>query len=163
MRYAQMRKMDISNGEGIGVALFTQGCPFHCKGCFNPETWDFNGGKEWTDKEEKEFLELMDRPYIKRISFLGGEPLAEQNDDTLPSLIMEIKMQFPDKKIWVYSGNVWENLKDKPVMKYIDVLVDGPFVEELKDLTLPFRGSSNQRIIDVQKSLNEGKVIKYLD
>lgn len=104
MRYASMRNLDISNGEGVGVSLFVQGCPFHCKNCFNSETWDFNGGKEWTEKTKDKFMKLIDRPYIKRISFLGGECLAEQNLDEILSLVQEIRNSYPDKTIWLYTG-----------------------------------------------------------
>ena len=109
MNYASIRELDISNGESVGVALFVQGCPFnpHCHNCFNPETWDFNGGKEWTKDVEKEFLNLIKRPYIKRISFLGGEPLAEQNLDDILNLVNEIRPSFPNKNIWLYSGYTW--------------------------------------------------------
>lgn len=103
MRYAQIRSMDISNGEGVGVSLFVQGCPFHCKNCFNSETWDFNGGKEWTEKTKNKFMELIDRPYIKRVSFLGGECLADQNLDEVLKLVKQIRISFPKKTIWLWQ------------------------------------------------------------
>ena len=103
MRYSSMRNLDISNGEGVGVSLFVQGCPFHCFGCFNSDTWDFNGGKEWTEKTKDKFIKLIDRSYIKRISFLGGECLAEQNLDEILSLIKLIRNSFPEKTIWLYT------------------------------------------------------------
>lgn len=151
MRYAQVRDQDISNGEGFGVSLFVQGCHFHCKNCFNQETWDFNGGKLWTEKKEEKFLQLASRPFVERVSFLGGEPLCDENVETVLSIIQKIKKRFPEKKIWVYSGHRMEEIAEHPVKKhvleYIDVLVDGRYVDELKDFRLSFRGSSNQRIL----------------
>lgn len=186
MRYAQIRSMDISNGEGVGVSLFVQGCPFHCKNCFNSETWDFNGGKEWTEEVKDKFMKLIDRPYIKRVSFLGGECLAEQNLDVVLDLIKEIRISFPEKTIWLYTGFEWnqimnikvmqpifscedlENkiqnvLKRQEIIKQCDVLVDGEYIDEQKDLSLKFRGSSNQRVIDVKQSLTQNKVVLYCD
>ena len=104
MRFASMRALDISNGENVGVSLFVQGCPFHCYNCFNPDTWDFKGGKEWTEETKNKFLELIDRPYIKRVSLLGGECLAEQNLSDVLSLVKEIRHSFPQKTIWLYTG-----------------------------------------------------------
>ena len=127
MRYAQIRSMDISNGEGVGVSLFVQGCPFHCKNCFNSETWDFNGGKEWTEETKNKFMELIDRPYIRRVSILGGEPLHENNLSEVLSLVKEIREKFPDKTIWLYTGYSIEdivNFNTKPysvVQQYFDI------------------------------------------
>lgn len=178
MKYAQIRELDISNGENIGIALFTQGCPEpHCENCFNPETWDFNAGKEWTKDIENKFLSLLDRSYVKRCSFLGGEPLSSQNLLSLYSLIQRIKAARPDVKIWIYSRYTFEYIqkveereKQFPacpsrikVISLCDVLVDGRYVESKRDLSLKFRGSSNQRVIDVQRSLKEGKVILWTD
>lgn len=179
MRYAQIRAMDISNGEGVGVSLFVQGCPFHCFGCFNSETWNFDGGKEWTEETEDKFMKLIDRPYIKRISFLGGEPLAEQNLDDVLSLIKEIRNSFPTKTIWLYTGYSYSeifrgqssclsqeglnNFKRREIIKQCDVLVDGEYIDEQKDLTLKWRGSKNQRVIDVQQTLKQGKVVLYCE
>lgn len=157
MRYASIRDMDISNGNGIGVALFTQGCHFHCKNCFNKSTWDFDGGKEFTKETCDKFMKLVNRPFIKRVSILGGEPLAKENVDDVCNILKQIK----NKTIWVYTGHTFETIKNYGIMKYIDYLVDGQYVDELRDLRLKFRGSSNQRIIDVQKSLKENKVILY--
>lgn len=178
MRYAQIRSMDISNGEGVGVSLFVQGCPFHCKNCFNSETWDFNGGKEWTEETKNKFMELINRPYIKRVSFLGGECLAEQNLDEVLSLIKEIRISFPEKTIWLYTGYKIEDIfypyiinqpmtceqrKRIGVIRYVDILVDGEYIDEQKDLTLKFRGSKNQHVIDVQQSLAQNKIVLYCD
>lgn len=186
MRYSSMRNLDISNGEGVGVSLFVQGCPFHCKNCFNSDTWDFNGGKEWTEETKNKFMELINRPYIKRVSFLGGECLAEQNLDEVLKLVQEIRISFPEKTIWLYTGFEWnqimnikvmqpifscedlENkiqnvLKRQEIIKQCDVLVDGEYIDEQKDLSLKFRGSSNQRVIDVKQSLTQNKVVLYCD
>lgn len=148
MRYALMRKMDISNGAFVGVSLFVQGCHFHCKNCFNEETWDFKGGYEWTQESKDKFLELMNKPYIKRVSILGGEPLADENIKDVVDLMKTIKEKYPDKDIWVYTGYTFSVVKNKmpDVLKYADVIVDGRYIEELRDITLKFRGSSNQRI-----------------
>ena len=177
MRYSQIRSMDISNGEGLGASLFVQGCPHRCTNCFNPETWDFNGGKEWTEETEKEFLKLIDRPYIKRVSILGGSPLAKQNLDGVLKLVNQIRLLFPEKTIWLYTGYTWEQLFEddkfdidggicenqirRAIILSVDILVDGRFEEDKKDLSLEFRGSSNQRIIDIQQSLNKGELILW--
>lgn len=172
MRYNQIRECDIANGEGIGVALFVQGCNFHCKGCFNSETWDFNGGKEWTSKIEDKFIELAKRPYIKRISILGGEPLTNENLDDVLKLVNKIRLLMPEKTIWLYSGYTFESimnlndeisLKRQEILKLCDVLVDGRFVEELKDLTLAYRGSKNQRVINIPKTLEQKEIVLYCD
>lgn len=163
MRIAQIRELDITNGEGTGVSLFTQGCPFHCKNCFNPETWDFKGGYSYTQEIKKQLLELISRPYIKRFTILGGEPFLLKNKIELQDLVKEIKIKNPNIKIWAYSGNTFEKLLPEffDLLQNIDILVDGRFIDELKDFNLKFRGSANQRIIDVQKSLKEGKVVLY--
>lgn len=149
MRYALIRSMDISNWDGIGVSLFVQGCHFHCKECFNADTWGFSGGKEWTQETKKMFLELANKPYIKRISILGGEPLAEENIEDIVDLMKTTKNIYPDKLITIHTGYTWNELLDRGVddiFKYADVLVTGRFVEALKDIKLKFRGSSNQEI-----------------
>lgn len=216
MRYAQIRSMDISNGEGVGVSLFVQGCDRHCFNCFNSETWDFNGGKEWTEETKNKFMELIDRPYIRRISILGGEPLAEQNLDDVLSLIKEIRekypisqnpnsenigksrvledenskeirISFPEKSIWLYTGFQWNYImnyqpvetddfdyieesyndrlmeKRKQIISLCNVVVDGEYIDEQKDLTLAYRGSKNQHVIDVKQSLAQNKMVLYCD
>lgn len=179
MRYSSMRNLDISNGEGVGVSLFVQGCPFQCKNCFNSDTWDFNGGKEWTEKTKDKFMKLINRPYIKRISFLGGECLAEQNLDEILSLIKQIRISFPDKTIWLYTGYSYSeifrgqssclsqeglnNFKRREIIKLCDVVVDGEYIDEQKDLTLKWRGSKNQHVIDVKQSLAQNKMVLYCD
>ena len=150
MRYASIRTMDISDGEGVGMALFVQGCHFHCKNCFNQETWDFSKGKEWTKETEKHFMDLVKRPFIERVSFLGGEPLADENVETVLHLLEKVK-KIKGKKVWLYSGYTKEVIekdeKRKRVLDFADVLVDGQYVDALRDLNLDFRGSSNQRIL----------------
>lgn len=185
MRFASMRNLDISNGEGVGVSLFVQGCDRHCFNCFNSDTWDFNGGKEWTEETKNKFIKLIDRPYINRISVLGGEPLAEQNLDEVLSLIKEIRISFPDKTIWLYTGYEWNSLmskicqptfpdkdferiieihkKRKEIISNVDVLVDGEYIDEQKDLSLKFRGSKNQMVIDVKQSIAQNKIVLYCD
>nr|DAW05573.1 MAG TPA: 4Fe-4S single cluster domain protein [Caudoviricetes sp.] len=183
MRYAQIRSMDISNGEGVGVSLFVQGCPFHCFNCFNSETWDFNGGKEWTEEIKDKFMKIIDRPYIKRVSFLGGECLAEQNLDGILDLIKEIRSSFPEKTIWLYTGFTWEDImyrrmphppkytqadflqwnKRKEIISLCNVVVDGEYIDEQRNLSKKWAGSDNQRVISVQESLAQNKVVLYCD
>lgn len=174
MRYASIRELDISNGDGVGVALFVQGCPPpHCKNCFNSETWDFNGGKEWTKDVEKEFLNLIKRPYITRVSFLGGEPLAEQNLNGVLNLVDKIRLLLPDKTIWLWTGFTWEyifgnledmnNLKRQEIIRNCDVLVDGRYIDSQRDINLKWRGSKNQRVINIRQSLEQNKIVLYCD
>ncbi len=160
MRYNLVRKMDISNGPGVRVSIFMQGCSFHCKNCFNPETWDFNGGKEFTKKTIDEVLDLCDKDYIKGLSILGGEPMNPTNEQGTAELAKAFKEKYPDKNIWMWSGyNFEKDLKDKEALKYVDVLVDGQYQDDLHSPTLKWKGSSNQRVIDVQRSLKEHKVV----
>ena len=161
MRYNKIRKMDISNGEGVRVSIFMQGCTFNCKNCFNPETHSFDGGKEFTDDTINRVLELSGNENVEGLSILGGEPLHPKNIDGTTLLSKRFKEKYPNKNIWVWTGFLFENLKDSEVMKYIDVLVDGQYVDELHNPMLKWRGSSNQRVIDVQKSLKENKIKNY--
>lgn len=177
MKYADFYDCDVCNGISNGMSLFVSGCPFHCKGCFNPEAWDYNYGKEWTPQIEDKFLKLVGRDYIKRISFLGGSPLCDKNIENVLLLVQRIRNEYPDKQIWIYTGFTWEEISNpaslddgwftiqqqyrKEILNYIDVLVDGRFEEDKKDASLAFRGSSNQRIIDVQKSLKTEEVILW--
>lgn len=156
MRYAQIRKMDISNGKGLGISLFVQGCSRHCRNCFNPETWDFNGGKLYTSETKNTILKLLNNEHIKRISILGGEPMEEVNVTSVSDLIDSVRWVYGDtKSIWLYTGYTFEELvtKDKEVyrniLNKIDCLVDGAYIDELKDMSLQYRGSSNQRIIKI--------------
>ncbi len=169
MNYAAIKTHDIANGPGVRVSLFVSGCTHHCKGCFNPETWNFNYGEPYTPEVEGRILEALTPWYIRGLSLLGGEPFEAQNQPALLGLVKQVKARYPDKTIWCYTGYDYERdilagrLGDWAVtgalLQYLDVLVDGEFVEAKKDLTLRFRGSSNQRVIDVQKSLEADQVI----
>ena len=160
MRYNKIRKMDIADGPGVRVSIFMQGCTFNCKNCFNPETHDFNGGKEFTDDTIARVLELCENQNIEGLSILGGEPMHPKNIDGTTKLAKEFKEKYPNKNIWVWTGFLFDkDLKDKEVMKYIDVLVDGQYVDELHDPKLKWKGSSNQRVIDVQESLKQNEVV----
>ena len=160
MRYNLIRKMDISNGPGVRVSIFMQGCAFHCKNCFNPNTWVFNGGQAFNQGTSDEVLDLCKEGHIKGVSILGGEPMHPNNIEATTMLAKAFKEKYPDKSIWAWSGFKFdEDLKDKEVMKYIDVLVDGQYKDELHDFRLKWRGSSNQRVIDVKESLKEDKVV----
>ena len=160
MRYNLIRKMDISNGPGVRVSIFMQGCPFHCKNCFNPETWDFEGGKEFTQETIDKVLELSNKNEVKGLSILGGEPMAPTNVEGTAKLAKAFKEKFPNKNLWAWSGYLFDkDLKYKEITKYLDVLVDGQYVDELHNPTLKWKGSENQRVIDVKKSLKENRVI----
>ena len=171
MYYADIKKADIANGLGVRVSVFVSGCTHHCKNCFNSEAWDFNYGKEFTEDEIDRVIKELDHPYVSGLSLLGGEPLEHVNQQGLLPLLKKVKEKFPEKNIWCYSGYTFEtdimdkmykNWSETPeILSYIDVLVDGKFEEEKKDITLRFRGSSNQRIIDVKKSLKEKKAILF--
>lgn len=182
MRYARIRKMDVSNGEGVGISLFVQGCHFHCKGCFNQETWDFNGGKEWTPEIEEQFIQLANKPYIKRISILGGEPLADENVRDVYNLIAQLKGRYPEKKVWLYTGYEWEKIVEEShairvengdylsnlyrygAIVFADIVVDGKFQLDKQDLyndNIVFAGSTNQRVIDSGASLSNGRIILH--
>ena len=159
MRYNTIRQTDISNGPGIRVSIFMQGCVFHCKNCFNPDTWDFKAGNEFTDETIEKVLNLCEPSYIKGLSILGGEPMHPKNIEGTTKLARMFKERFPDKTIWSWTGYTFDDIKDNEVFKYIDVLVDGRFVDELRNPNLKWKGSSNQRVIDVQKSLKKGEVV----
>ena len=160
MRYNAIRKMDIADGPGVRVSIFMQGCAFHCKNCFNPETWDFDGGNEFSEDTIELVLDLCKEDYISGLSILGGEPMHPKNIDATTMMAKAFKERYPNKNLWVWSGFLFDkDLKDKEVLKYIDVLVDGQYVDELHDFRLEWRGSSNQRVIDVQKSLNNKKMV----
>lgn len=198
IRYAALRNLDISNGENVGVALFVQGCKFHCYNCFNAETWDFNGGEEWTQGIKEKFLQLIDKPYIKRVSLLGGEPLADENLDGVLNLVTEINNRYNSKKmesknprkigifknentnkrrissanklIWLYTGYCWEDIFSnkytnnslrQQIISKCDVLIDGPYIDSKRDITLKWCGSTNQRVIDIKKSLQSGEIVLW--
>ena len=171
MNYADIKKADIANGLGVRVSVFVSGCNHHCKNCFNPEAWDFNYGKEFTEEEINKVIKELDHPYVTGLSLLGGEPLEHINQQGLLPLLRKVKQQLPDKNVWCYTGytfdnevmgNMFNNWEETPeLLSYIDVIVDGKFEEEKKDIKLRFRGSSNQRIIDVKKSMKEKNVVLY--
>lgn len=158
MNYNKIRKMDISNGPGVRVSIFVQGCTFNCKNCFNPETHDFNGGKEFTTEEMSKIIDLCSKEYIRGLSILGGEPLHPKNLEGSTMIAEYFKYKLPEKDLWVWTGFKYEDLKDNKIMEYIDVLVDGQFEEELKDIRLKYSGSSNQRIIDIPKTRRYNKI-----
>lgn len=161
MKYAQIRNLDVANGSGIGSTLFVSGCDFHCLSCFNQEYQDFNYGQLWNRRVETQFLEMCKNPQVDHISILGGEPL--QQDISLYFLLMKIHHDIK-KPIWLWTGYTWEEIVNggkKYLLNYIDILVDGKFIESQKDLRLAYRGSKNQRVIDVQESIKKGEVVLW--
>lgn len=160
MKYNKIRKMDISNGPGVRVSIFMQGCSFNCKNCFNPETHDFNSGKDFDDNIINRILELCSNENIEGLSILGGEPMHPKNIEGTTKLARIFKEKFPNKTLWAWSGFLFDrDLKGKEVLEYLDVLVDGQYVDERSNPKLKWKGSDNQRVIDVQRSLKENKVI----
>lgn len=165
MNYAALKKFDIANGPGVRVSLFVSGCRHRCKNCFNKEAWDFSYGKPFTENTEQEILTALSADYITGLSLLGGEPFEPENKAVLAEFLKKVKEKSPEKTIWCYTGFEFEKLNDPESMemlKYIDVLVDGRFIEEKKSPALIFRGSANQRIIDVKKTLKKGEIV-WLD
>lgn len=169
MNYSVIKKTDVANGNGVRVSLFVSGCTHHCKGCFNPETWDFDFGQLFDETAEKYIIDALKPVYIRGLSVLGGEPLEPVNQKALLPFIRKVKNIYPEKSIWLYTGYTLETdlLSESrarceytdELLSYIDVLVDGEFIEEKKNLRLSFRGSENQRLIDVKKTLSEGSTI----
>ena len=160
MRYNKIRKMDISNGPGVRVSIFEQGCTFNCKNCFNPETHDFAGGEEFTEETMEKVLKLCDNENIEGLSILGGEPMHPKNIEGTTKLAKCFKEKYPEKNLWVWSGFTFDkDLKDKEVLKYVDVLVDGQYKDELHNPTLKWKGSENQRVINVQERIRNNQVI----
>ena len=159
MRYHNITKDDMLNGDGLRVVLWVAGCEHRCHNCQNPITWDINGGLDFDERAKKEIFDELDKDYISGITLSGGDPLHTLNRKDTGALIEEIAEKFPNKTIWVYSGYEWQDVKDLPFMKYVDILVDGEFVEKMKDNRIPWRGSSNQKVIDVKKSLEIGKMV----
>lgn len=160
MRYNKIRKMDIADGPGIRVSIFMQGCTFNCEKCFNPDTHDFNGGKEFNQDTINRILELGENENIQGLSILGGEPMHPKNIEGTTELAKAFKEKFPNKTVWSWTGFSFDkDLKDKEVSKYIDVLVDGQYMDNLRNPKLKYSGSSNQRVIDVQKSLQEDTIV----
>lgn len=173
MHYGNIKPVDIANGEGIRVSLFVSGCTHHCKNCFNPETWDFNYGNNFTKEVEDQIIKYLEADFIKGLTLLGGEPMEPQNQKALLPFLKRIREKFGESKnIWSYTGFVYDkdlvsggrvHTEDTDsLLSLIDVLVDGPFVESLKNLSLKFRGSSNQRVIDLKKTTLENKIVLYL-
>lgn len=170
MNYARIKDCDIADGEGVRVSLFVSGCTHHCVGCFNKETWDFDYGKPFTKEVEDKILKLLSKDYITGLTLLGGEPFEVCNQEVLHNLLVRVKVEFPDKDVWCYTGYTFEDLLDEEgtvntkytnsILSFIDVLVDGEFMLERKSLGLTFKGSDNQRIIDVKKSLKNGITIE---
>ena len=171
MYYGEIKKCDIANGEGVRVSLFVSGCTHHCPGCFNADTWNFKYGSEYTDQTEKEILEALSPSYINGLTLLGGEPFEPENQKTLVGLLRKVRESYPEKNIWCYTGYLYDEqlLNNSRArceytdekLSMIDVLVDGEFVEALKDIRLVFRGSSNQRVIDVKKSLGQNEIVMW--
>ncbi len=170
MNYADIRPIDVANGPGIRVSLFVSGCTHACPGCFNREAWDFAYGQPFTHAQEDAILTHLSKPYVKGLSLLGGEPFHPANQETVLQLVRRVRGVYPGKDIWCYTGYLYEDLLAGKVgehggelLEQLDVLVDGPFVEARKDLTLRFRGSANQRLIDVPASLKAGDVVWWRD
>lgn len=161
MKYLNILDCDIVDGNGIRVALFVSGCSHHCKGCHNPESWDAFNGKEFTEETVDKLLTLLDRDYVDGITITGGDPLMLGNRYEVTKLCKLLKEKFPNKTIWLYTGYEFEEIEALEVLQYIDVLVDGPFKLDLRDISLAFKGSSNQRVIDVQKTLKNGNIVLY--
>ena len=172
MHYATIKNCDIANGPGVRVSLFVSGCTHHCKGCFNEVAWDFDYGTPFTEETVQSILDMLRPDYIKGLTLLGGEPFEPQNQPVIVELLRRIKSEMPNKSIWAFSGYLFEKITSgtlgdweitKEFLSYLDVLVDGPFVEEKKNLNLRFRGSENQRLIDVPASLKAGQAILWND
>lgn len=166
MYYSEIKKTDVANCIGIGVSLFVSGCRNHCKGCFNPETWNFKFGKKFTDETIEEILEACDKPYISTLTLLGGDPMEKENRKKVLKLCKEFRKKFGDsKKLWLYTGYYFEDLLQNEdtsaIMTHLDVMVDSPFILEKKVVDLKLRGSTNQRIIDMKKSLSSKKIVPF--
>lgn len=169
MNYGEIKKCDIANGEGIRVTLFVSGCTHHCKGCFQPETWSFSYGKPFDEAAMQEIFKALTPYYVNGLTLLGGEPFEPENQRGLLPFLKEVRARFPEKNIWCYTGYTLENdlLSESrarcectdEMLSLLDVLVDGEFIEEQKNISLPFRGSENQRIIDVKKTLATGEAV----
>jgi len=171
VNYGDIKYIDVANGPGVRVSIFVSGCSHHCKGCFNEETWDFNFGEPYTKETEDKIMGYLKPNYIRGLSLLGGDPMEPSNMEALVPLLKRVKAELPEKDIWCYTGclferdvigKLWEKYSfTKELVENIDIIVDGPYVEELKNVNLRFRGSENQRIIDVKKSLESGETILW--
>lgn len=163
MRYHNITKDDMLNGDGLRVVLWVSGCNHCCKGCQNPVTWDGEGGLLFNEDARQEIFEELEKSYVSGITFSGGDPLYTSNVYEITELAKEIKSRFPEKTIWLYTGYEWEVIMDYPVMRYVDVVVDGKFIQEKQDNQLRWKGSSNQRVIDVAETRKQGKVILHCE
>ena len=163
MNYLTITHNDMLNGDGLRVVLWVSGCTLHCEDCQNKYSWDFNEGILFDERAKEEIFSELEKDYISGITITGGHPLEQQNIKEVEQLCKDIKMKFPNKTIWLYTGFVFEEIKSYPILKYIDVLIDGRYEKELRDISLKWRGSQNQRVIDVQKSLYSSEVVLYCD
>lgn len=161
MNYHKITKTDVANGPGIRVVLWVSGCEHHCPGCHNPQTWDEKSGKIFNDDTKVELFKALDNPYIAGVTFSGGDPLHPNNIETVTTLAQEIKEKFPEKNIWLYTGYEWEKIKEYVIMKYVDVIVEGKFIQAQRNISLKWRGSSNQRVINVKKSKENDTVVLW--
>ncbi len=163
MRYHNITHDDMLNGEGLRTVLWVSGCEHHCNNCQNPITWDINGGLLFDENAERELFEYLAPGYIEGVTFSGGDPLHTSNRDEITRLAKKVKEKYPNKNIWLYTGYLWEQISNLEIVNYVDVIVDGKFVEELKDNMLHWKGSSNQRIINVPATLKKGEVVLFED
>lgn len=161
MRYHDITRDDMKNGDGLRVVLWLSGCRHHCPGCQNPVTWDPGDGLYFDASAEEEIMGQLEKPYISGITFSGGDPLFAENLEEVCACCRKIKERFPQKTIWLYTGEVWEDIRHLEILQYVDVLVDGPFEQDKKDTLLHWRGSANQRVIDVKKSLSTGEAVLH--
>ncbi len=164
LNYSEIRKFDVTNGPGVRTTIFVSGCTHKCEGCFNEELQDFNYGNKWTKNEENEFISYVSDPVVVGVNILGGEPLQQNMDSCLLDLLKRIKEEYPDKSIWLWTGYVFEDILDNKekmdIIKLVDILVDGKFEIDKRNLKLKYRGSENQRVIDVKKSLEQGETFQ---
>lgn len=160
MNYIKITKYDIANGPGVRVVLWVSGCRLHCYNCHNPETWDIDAGQIFDENAKKELFDALSKPYIQGITLSGGHPLEPENAPVIYILCKEIKKTFPDKDIWLYTGLLYEKIKENPILDFVDVVVDGPYIDEKRNISLKYRGSENQRVIDVKQTKKEGKIIE---
>ena len=163
MRFHNITKDDMLNGDGLRVVLWTAGCAHRCEECQNPVTWDPDGGIPFTEESKQELFEALDKSYVSGITFSGGDPLFCSNEKEITALAKEIRQKFPSKTIWLYTGYLWDYVKGREVAQYLDVVIDGPYVKQLRDTQLHWRGSANQRVIDVKESLARGKVVLHCE
>ena len=161
MRYHNITKDDMKNGDGLRVVLWVSGCSHYCKGCQNPMTWDPNDGLEFNETAKNEIFAELEKDYVSGITFSGGDPMYCSNQEPITVLAKEIKEKFPDKTIWMYTGDSWEDVKEREIIQYVDIIVDGEYQEENRDVTLPWKGSSNQRVIDVKKSIKTDSLVLF--